>query len=96
VRERRGPFAAPHPLGFDHDVAPRGEDQRPGELCRRDRRGGRAGAYRDAELGARGEVDVVGTAADLADQPEPRQTLEQGAREGASLAHRHHGVGIAH
>ena len=94
VRQRARPFAAPHPLGLERDVAARGDDQRQRQLGRRHRRVAHAGRDRNAELGRGGEIEHVRVAADQRDQLELRQPLQQRARELDPLADRHHHVGV--
>ena len=87
MRQRARPFAALHAFSFERDVAAGRHDQCKRELRRRHRRIALAGGDRNPELGAGGEVDHLGIAADEGDELELRQSFEQSAGKFDALAY---------
>src|SRR5262249_51158342 len=95
MRQRAGPFAALHAFGFERHVAAGRHRQYKPEPRPRNPRIALAGRDRNPELGAGGEVDHLGIAADEGDELELRQSFEQSAGKFDALAYRDDDVRLA-
>ena len=87
------PVAGVQALDSRQQLAPGVEDQRPGQLRRGD---GRAAALHHGDASGRAgvEVEMGADPAGLADQPEPRQAVQQLGIDAGPFAGQHQGVGL--